>query len=430
MRIAYIAAGAAGMLCGSCIHDNTLAAAMMRQGHEVTLMPTYTPIRTDEEDVSVNRVFFGGMNVYLRLKSRLFRRAPAFIHNLLDSPALLNFISRFSSSTNAQELGALTVSTLKGEEGVQRPELEKLIDWMLIEPKPEIVQLTNSMYVGFARLIKERTGVPVLCAVQGEDIFLEDLIEPYRAEAFALLQERAQDLDGFIAPCDYYAEYMSKSLNAPREKFHVVPLGIRMEGHGEGEPPPPDAPFTIAYLARMCPEKGFHLLVEAFLSMAKKLGGSELKLKAAGYLGKRDEPYFRKEVERIESAGLRASFEWHGEVTRPEKIRLLRSAHALCVPAVYRDPKGLYALEAMANGTPAVVPRHGAFPEMIEAAGGGILFEPNSAEAAEEALTHLRDHPDEREQLGRQGAEAVRERFNDEAMATATVDIYRTYVNA
>ncbi len=430
MRIAYIAAGAAGMLCGSCIHDNTLAAAMMRQGHEVTLMPTYTPIRTDEEDVSVNRVFFGGMNVYLRLKSRLYRRAPAFIHNLLDSPALLNFISRFSTSTNAQELGALTVSTLKGEEGVQRPELEKLIDWMLIEPKPEIVQLTNSMYVGFARLIKERTGVPVLCAVQGEDIFLEDLIEPYRDEAFALLQERAQDLDGFIAPCDYYADYMSKSLNAPREKFHVVPLGIRMEGHGEGEPPSDSGPFTIAYLARMCPEKGFHLLVEAFLSMATKLGGSELKLKAAGYLGKRDEPYFRNQVERIESAGLRASFEWHGEVTRPEKIRLLRSAHALCVPAVYRDPKGLYALEAMANGTPAAVPRHGAFPEMIETAGGGILFEPNSAEAAEEALTHLRDHPDEREQLGRQGAEAVRERFNDEAMAAATVDIYRQYLNA
>ena len=430
MRIAYIAAGAAGMLCGSCIHDNTLAAAMMRQGHEVTLMPTYTPIRTDEEDVSVNRVFFGGMNVYLRLKSRLFRRAPRFIHNLLDSPALLNWISRFSSSTNAQDLGELTVSTLKGEEGCQKPELEKLVDWLLIEPKPEIVQLTNSMYVGFARLIKERTGVPVLCAVQGEDIFLEDLVEPHRSEAAELIQKRAQDVDGFIAPCDYYADYMSKSLNTPREKFHVVPLGIHMEGHGEGERPSDGGSFTIAYLARMCPEKGFHLLVEAFLSIAEKLGGSELKLKAAGYLGKRDEPYFQNQVERIERAGMSASFEWHGEVTRPEKIRLLRSAHALCVPAVYRDPKGLYALEAMANGTPAAVPRHGAFPEMIGAAGGGVLFEPNSSEAVEEALTRLRNSPEEREELGRRGAESVREKFNDEAMAQATVAVYEKYVDA
>ena len=430
MRIAYIAAGAAGMLCGSCIHDNTLAAAMMRQGHEVTLMPTYTPIRTDEEDVSVNRVFFGGMNVYLRLKSRLFRRAPRFIHNLLDSPALLNWISRFSSSTNAQDLGELTVSTLKGEEGCQKPELEKLVDWLLIEPKPEIVQLTNSMYVGFARLIKERTGVPVLCAVQGEDIFLEDLVEPHRSKAAELIQKRAQDVDGFIAPCDYYADYMSKLLNAPREKFHVVPLGIHMEGHGEGERPSDGGPFTIAYLARMCPEKGFHLLVEAFLSMAEKPGGSELKLKAAGYLGKRDEPYFQNQVERIERAGMSASFEWHGEATRPEKIRLLRSAHALCVPAVYRDPKGLYALEAMANGTPAAVPRHGAFPEMIGAAGGGVLFEPNSSEAVEEALTRLRNSPEEREELGRQGAESVREMFNDEAMAQATVAVYEKYVDA
>ena len=48
MKIVYLAAGAGGMYCGSCLHDNTLAAALMRLGEDVLLMPTYTPIRTDE----------------------------------------------------------------------------------------------------------------------------------------------------------------------------------------------------------------------------------------------------------------------------------------------------------------------------------------------------------------------------------------------
>ena len=40
MKIAYIGAGAAGMYCGTCLHDNTLAAALKDLGHEVTLIPT------------------------------------------------------------------------------------------------------------------------------------------------------------------------------------------------------------------------------------------------------------------------------------------------------------------------------------------------------------------------------------------------------
>ena len=67
MKIAYITAGAAGMYCGSCLHDNTLAAALMAKGHEVALIPTYTPTRTDEEDVSIDRVFYGAVNVFLSL---------------------------------------------------------------------------------------------------------------------------------------------------------------------------------------------------------------------------------------------------------------------------------------------------------------------------------------------------------------------------
>src|SRR5207249_7617003 len=112
MRITYTTAGAAGMYCGSCMHDNTLAAALTRLGHDVLLVPTYTPIRTDEIDVSQKRVFFGGINVYLQQKLSLFRHTPWFLDRLLDAPRLLRWVSRFAVKTQAAELGELTISML------------------------------------------------------------------------------------------------------------------------------------------------------------------------------------------------------------------------------------------------------------------------------------------------------------------------------
>ena len=78
-KIAYLTSGAANMFCGSCLHDNTLARALTAMGAETTLIPTYTPIRTDEEDVSVDQVFFGGVNVYLQQKFFLFKRCSKIV---------------------------------------------------------------------------------------------------------------------------------------------------------------------------------------------------------------------------------------------------------------------------------------------------------------------------------------------------------------
>ncbi|MBT3602512.1 MAG: glycosyltransferase family 1 protein, partial [Candidatus Latescibacteria bacterium] len=107
MRIAYIAAGAAGMYCGSCIHDNTLATALQKKGVDIALIPTYTPLRTDEKDASIDRVFYGGVNVYLQQKVGLFRHTPWFIDKLFNGRTLLNSLGRFSGSTSAEDLGGL-----------------------------------------------------------------------------------------------------------------------------------------------------------------------------------------------------------------------------------------------------------------------------------------------------------------------------------
>src|SRR5262245_45781669 len=78
-KIAFITAGGAGMFCGSCMRDNTLAAQLIKLGSDIVLIPTYTPIRTDEANVSIEQVFFGGINVYLQQKWSLFRFVPRFL---------------------------------------------------------------------------------------------------------------------------------------------------------------------------------------------------------------------------------------------------------------------------------------------------------------------------------------------------------------
>src|SRR5215510_10261567 len=129
MKIAFITSGAAGMYCGSCMKDNTLVAALGRLGHDALLIPTYTPIRTDEDDVSQGRVFFGGINVYLQQKYWLFRHTPWLLDRLLDFPPLLRWVSKFAVQIEARKLGELTVSMLRGEHGNQAKEVEKLAIW-------------------------------------------------------------------------------------------------------------------------------------------------------------------------------------------------------------------------------------------------------------------------------------------------------------
>ncbi|MCG8450481.1 MAG: glycosyltransferase family 1 protein, partial [Pirellulales bacterium] len=178
MKIAYLAAGAAGMYCGSCLHDNTLAAALLQLGEDVVLVPIYTPIRTDEVDVSQPRVFFGGINAYLQQKFRIFRHTPRWLDRLWDHPALLRLLAGRGASVDPAKLGDMTVSMLRGELGNQRKELDKLVDWLLDEVRPDVVHLSNSMMLGLARKIAQRCGPPVVCSLSGEDIFLEKLTPP------------------------------------------------------------------------------------------------------------------------------------------------------------------------------------------------------------------------------------------------------------
>src|SRR3981189_1884668 len=125
MKILSITAGAAGMYCGSCLRDNALAAELIAEGHDVILLPLYTPTLTDEVNVSANRVFFGGISVYLEQKLPLFRKLPRFVDRLWDSAYALRAASKNSIATSRKWLAELIGSMPKGEDGNQRKRVAK-----------------------------------------------------------------------------------------------------------------------------------------------------------------------------------------------------------------------------------------------------------------------------------------------------------------
>ena len=425
MRIAYIAAGAAGMYCGSCLHDNTLAAALLERGEDVLLVPTYTPLRTDEANVSIDRVFFGGINVYLQQKSALFRHTPWWLDRVLDSPALLNLATRRAGSVDPTRLGDMTVSMLRGEQGNQRKEIEKLVHWLIHDVKPDIVHLSNALQLGMARLLRERCGPPVVCQLSGEDVFLEKLPPPHYDEARALLRERAADADAFVAINNYYANYMVEYLAINESRINVIQHGLRLTGHAARLERAPGKPPIVGYLARICEDKGLHLLVEACEILAQRDDVPRFALHAAGYLGANDRAYLQQLESRAASGPLAGRFKYFGELDRDAKIAFLQSLDVMSVPTVYRESKGLPALEAMANAVPIVMPDHGSFSEMIADTGGGLLCRPHDpADLAEKIAELLRD-PARAAELGRAGELAIHDRYHAAAMAQQTLSLYQ-----
>lgn len=427
MRILSITAGAAGMYCGSCFRDNALASELLARGHDVTLVPVYTPTRTDEPNVSQKkRVLFGGISVYLQQHSSLFRKTPGFLDRLWDSPKVIGAFASRAMSTDARLLGDLTISMLEGDQGVLRKEFDKLTTFLADEPPPDIVNLPNSLLIAMAEPLKRALGRPICCTLQGEELFLDGLAAPYRDKAIALIRDQARHVDRFIAVSHYCAKFMSELFGIPANRIAVVPLGIKMDGYerrtGGGDT------FTVGYFARVAPEKGLHVLADAYVRFRRRTGKAQIRLAAAGYMAPAQEGYLADVRKTLADAGLAGEFSYAGEIDRVGKIAFLRSLDVLSVPATYDEPKGMFVLEAMACGVPVVQPRRGGFTEIVDATGGGLLVAPDDPESLAEGLHTLWTDRQRLEQLGAAAYDGVRAHYSIARSAGILIDAYEAVV--
>ncbi len=413
------------MFCGNCFRDNALVAALRRQGHSVLMIPLYLPLTLDEEDQSDGiPIFFNGVNVYLEQKSEWFRKAPAWLHRLSASPALLKWASGRAARTRAADLGDITLSMIHGEAGNQAREIEQLLTFLKTQPKPDIICLSNVLLAGLARRLKSELNVTIACVLQGEDTFLDSLPDSHRDLAWKTLAERCADIDLFIPPTRYFGDRMRERLSLPPERIRVIYNGINLEGYEEVQSP--ETP-VLGYFARMCREKGLDVLVEAFIILKERNRIPNLKLKVGGGCSPADKPLVEALRERLKAKVFLDDVEFFPNVDRAGKLAFLRSLSVFSVPALYGEAFGLYVIEALASGVPVVQPRHAAFPELIELSGGGALCEPGNPNALANALEPLLLDREKARALGAVGRKSVREKFSAEQMAGEIARVYQEF---
>jgi glycosyltransferase involved in cell wall biosynthesis len=426
MKILSITAGAAGMYCGSCTRDNALAAELVRLGHDVTLMPVYTPTRTDEPNMSQQRVLFGGISVYLQQNVPLFRKTPRFLDRIWDSPRVIESFAGRQVSNDPRLLGDLTISMLQGLDGVLRKEFEKLVDWMRNEPPPDVINLPNSLLIAMAAPLRETVKRPICCTLQGEELFINGLLPQYREQVLELIRQQVAHVDRFIAVSEYCARFMSEFLAIPAAKMSVVPLGINMTGHERRKSSFPHRDFRIGYIARVAPEKGLHVLADAYARLRERTGDARMQLDVAGYTAPEHKKYLDEVRSKLNNAGLTSEFSYRGVLDREAKLDFLRNLDVLSVPATYDEPKGMFLLEAMASGVPVVQPDRGAFTEIVEKTGGGVLVKADDRESLAEGLHKLwKDRPS-LAALADRAFQGVREHYSVTQSAERLLQVFET----
>ena len=429
MQIIQVTPGAGGMYCGNCFRDNALVAEFRRQGHEVLMIPLYLPMTLDEEDQSSGiPVFFSGINVYLEQKLPLLGKMPSWLHKQLASPALLKWASGRAAKTRAADLGELTLSMIKGEEGKQLREIEELVNYLRNHQLPDVISLSNALLVGMARRLKRDLNVPVVCTLQGEDSFLDSLPESHRQKTWDVLSERCSDVDLFIAPSQYFADLMGRRLKIPAEKMMIVHNGIQLEGWtaGNQQPNPP----VLGFFARMCKEKGLDTVVDAFILLKKRDRVKNLKLHVGGAMGPSDEPLVNELKLRLQGNGVLGDATFFSNLSKEQKQQFFRRISVMSVPAMYSEAFGLYLLEAWAAGVPVVQPPAASFPELVAATGGGLIARSATPEALVEGIEDLLMDEQKRRSMSRSARTAMEERFTAETMARNISEAFTRVVRA
>ena len=388
--------------------------ALRAQGHDVTMVPLYLPLVTDGESANPELpVFAGGINLFLKQKLPLFRKAPRWLQRWLDSPQMLLRAAKRASMTSARQLGELTVESLRGVQGRQAEDWQRLMEWIGTTAKPDVLSLSNGLLNGLAIPAQHDLDVPVVCSLQGEDSFLDTLPEPYRAQSWELFRRNSQAVTRYVATSEYYAATMRQRLGLTDQHVVCVKNGLDLSDYSRQTrlPEPP----VIGYLARQIPGKGLHTLVDAFILLAPRM--ADVRLSIAGTATAADNKFIAMQQAKLKAAGL-----W-GRVTRrrsldvAEKIAHFQSLTVLSVPAAYGEAFGLYVVESLACGVPVVEPDHAGLGELVRATGGGLPCAPDDAVSLAAQLEKLLRDAALRQSLADAGHASVHRDYTAERMA-------------
>lgn len=385
MNIVHIIPGSGGSFyCGNCLRDSKYVEALRTLGHNVIKVPMYLPLFADEHDLKDIPVFYGAISIYLKQLYPIFRKAPRWFDKILNSGPVLKLAAGMAGSTRAKGLEEMTISMLLGEEGKQREDLEHMADWIAENCNPEIIHLSNALLLGLAHKLKERTNVPVICSLQDEDVWVDVMTPASRDEVWKLMHEKSQYVDLFVSVSNYYASVAMGKMKIPAEKMETLHLGVDplsfLGIHKLSKE------RNIGYLSRLNYDNGLDILVDAFIILKKQKGFEDVKLVLTGGSTGDDTQFINNLKKKLKKENRIQDIDFCEDFVCEDRTNFFKKISVLSVPVRLGEAFGMYLLESMAAGVPVVQPALGAFPEIIELSGGGVIYEPNTPEKLAQAL--------------------------------------------
>jgi glycosyltransferase involved in cell wall biosynthesis len=273
-------------------------------------------------------------------------------------------------------------------------------------------------------------------------------------------ERRLRKIDLIIGVSDYITEGTKARFPAIADRCHTVynavdsfrfsPSSSRINGQQR-----------LLFLGRVSPEKGVHVLIQAFKILADSrspgITGSSLHLDIVGDTEILPYIYFLPEPEDPVIASLRPFYGqrlsemvrrqltskaqrsywddlaiaaggddrivFHGAVRHADTIHLYRRAAVLVIPSVCNEAFSLPAAEAAACGLAVVATRSGGIPEVVEHGKTGILVARGDAKELAMAISQVIDNPALARAMGEAGRRRVLERFTWERSARHLADL-------
>ncbi len=428
MNIIHIIPGSGGSFyCGNCLRDSKLFEAIRAEGHDAIKVPMYLPLFAHDTINKEIPVFYGAISIYLKQNFRLFRHAPAWVDNLLNSGPMLRFAASMANSTRATGLEDMTISMLLGEDGQQKDELEKMVHWLETHIKPDVIHISNALLLGLAHKLKERLKVPVVCSLQDEDVWVDDMHPEMAAKVWRLMCEKTKDVDLFIPVSQYFESFIKDRLCIPEDKMQILHLGVDPEDYQFSDAS--GRARNIGFLSRLCRDNGLEILIDAFILLKKMDGLDDVRLLLTGGYTADDNSFIKEQKKKIHKAGLDDFVEIIHEFEGDERKDFLSRVQLLSVPVLKGEAFGIYLLEAMASGIPVVQPALGAFPEIIEKSGGGVIYPNNTPEELAVALSNLLGDRQKISEMSTRARKSTEETFNIHLLAKRLISVYRLGVH-
>lgn len=422
----HIIPGSGGSFyCGNCLRDSKYVEALRASEHEVVKLPMYLPLFADEHDINREMpLFYGAISIYLKQMFPVFRKAPAWVDRMLNSKPMLKLASRMAGSTRAKGLEEMTVSMLLGEEGQQKNELMKMVDWIAENCNPDVIHLSNALLLGLAHKLSEKMNVPIVCSLQDEDVWVDVMKPEARDEVWKLMSAKAEYVSAFIAVSEYYAKVMKPKMNLPESKLSGIHIGIYPENYSFILPS--EKGRNIGYVSRMCKENGLDILIDAFIELKKNSEFDDVNLVLTGGSTGDDKKYLKDIKRKIHRNRLSGFVEFHDDFEEDGLKEYFKKVSLISVPVRNGEAFGIYMLESMASGVPVVQPALGAFPEIINLSGGGTLFEPNNPSVLALTFAELLTDSDKLDQLSRDGRAGVEKHFHVNGQVKKMLEVYKT----